>query len=154
MDIPRSDKFIERMAVFLGNPVTEEMLVCLKQKIVSFYQEQGYPIVAVFIPAGQTFSCSTIQVLILVSKLGAVKSEGARYFSNQKITSMFPTQPGQTIRSEVGKEDLQLINLNPFRSTTLIYEPGAKTGETHVILVTQDRFPLRVYGGYENTGNP
>ena len=48
---------------------------------------------------------------------------------------------------------LDWINENPFRSTQLIYEPGPQVGTTDVTLVTKDRFPLRIYGGHQNTGN-
>ncbi len=34
----------------------------------------------------------------------------------------------------------------------MIYVPGSATNTTDVVLQTEDRFPLRVYGGYDNDG--
>lgn len=154
MNVPNEKRFIKIMTNFLEKPFTQETIYILKKEIVSFYQEEGYPIVGVFMPEGQSFSCDTVQILILVGRIGAVQSEGANYFSNEKIGAMFRTKRGEPIRSETVNEDLQWMNLNPFRTTTLVYKPGKEIGETDATLTTKDRFPLRVYGGYENTGNP
>src|SRR5260370_37782724 len=50
--------------------------------------------------------------------------------------------------------DLNWLNSNPFREVSLLYTPGKSAGTTDVILQTKDRFPLRVYAGYEDSGNP
>lgn len=152
--VPKDKKFLEKMECFLGKPFTDETATTLKKEIISYYQGSGYPIVGVFIPSGQTFSCETVQVLILVARLGEVKAEGAKYFSNEKILCQFRLKPGDPIYAETVNEDLQFVNLNPYRRTTLVYEPGKEIGETDILLTTKDRFPLRIYGGYENTGNP
>ncbi len=154
MDVPSKEKFIEALCCFISSPLDEETVLALKETIISFYQKQGYPIVGVFVPEKQDLSSGEIRLLVLVAKLGSVKAEGAKYFSNEKIASQFRTKPGEEIRSERVNEDLQWMNQNPFYSTSLLYEPGQKLGETDVVLLTQDRFPLRVYGGYENVGDP
>jgi hemolysin activation/secretion protein len=45
------------------------------------------------------------------------------------------------------------MNMNPFRSVQPVFAPGGVAGETDVVLRVQDRFPVRVYTGYENSGN-
>lgn len=154
MNIPDEQEFIERMECFLGKPFSKEEVPFLKQEIVSFYQDKGYPVVGAFIPEGQSFSSGSLRVLILVGRLGNVSAKGAKYFCNETIASMFRMKEGALIEEEMVNEDLLWMNLNPFRTTTLVYKPGEKLGETDVVLMTKDRFPLRVYGGYENTGNP
>jgi hemolysin activation/secretion protein len=49
---------------------------------------------------------------------------------------------------------LDWLNNNPFRRVNLLYTPGKEPGTTDLILDTKDRFPLRVYTGYENSGTP
>ena len=44
------------------------------------------------------------------------------------------------------------MNVNSFHSTDAVFRPGTAAGTTDVWLNVKDRFPLRVYTGYENTG--
>jgi hemolysin activation/secretion protein len=48
---------------------------------------------------------------------------------------------------------LQWLGRNPFRTVSGIFTPGATPGTTDVIVKVEDRLPLRVYAGYENSGN-
>ena len=45
------------------------------------------------------------------------------------------------------------MNQNPFHTSDVVYHPGAALGETDIVLQTKDRFPMRFYGGYEDSGN-
>ena len=49
--------------------------------------------------------------------------------------------------------DLNWINRNPFLQSNILMAPGGAPGTTDLMLRTQDRFPLRVYAGFENSGN-
>jgi hemolysin activation/secretion protein len=51
------------------------------------------------------------------------------------------------------RDDLAWINRNPFLQSDFLLAPGDTPGTTDVLLRTEDRFPLRVYAGYENSGN-
>jgi hemolysin activation/secretion protein len=42
---------------------------------------------------------------------------------------------------------------NSFHTTNVIYHPGEGMGATNIELQTKDRFPVRFYGGYEDSGN-
>jgi len=154
MNVIDEQKFIDAMSRFLQQPFSAETIQDLKREVIHFYQKRGFPIIGVFVPAGQDIACGTVSVLILVGKLGSVHAEGARYFSNEKIASKLRIKPGEIIQSAPINQDLVWINQNLFRSTSLIYEPGNALGETNITLVTKDRVPIRVYGGFENTGNP
>jgi len=150
--VPNKKKLSRVMGQYLCEPVSMETLDAMKQSIVHYYQASGYPIVTAIIPE-QDISKGLLAIVVIVGKLGEVHAEGAKYFSNEKIASMIRTKPGAYIRSKRMAEDLDWINDNPFRTTKLIYEPGDEIGKTNVSLETKDRFPVKVYGGYQNTGN-
>jgi hemolysin activation/secretion protein len=62
-------------------------------------------------------------------------------------------QPGNPISSRELQSDLDWLNQNPFHTTDVVYHPGHSLGETDIVLQTTDRFPVRFYGGYEDSGN-
>lgn len=150
--VPDESALYLEMEKYLSHPVSMDLLDSMKQTIVHHYQSNGYPIVGVVIPE-QDVTDGYLVIEVIIGRLGTVHGEGAKYFSNEKIAAMIRTQPNEYIRSSRMAEDLDWINDNPFRSTQLIYEPGSEPGQTNVSLVTKDRFPLKPYAGYQNTGN-
>lgn len=150
--VPDESALYLEMEKYLSHPVSMDLLDSMKQTIVHHYQSHGYPIVGVVIPE-QDVTDGYLVIEVIIGRLGTVHGEGAKYFSNEKIAAMIRTQPNEYIRSSRMAEDLDWINDNPFRSTQLIYEPGSEPGQTNVSLVTKDRFPLKPYAGYQNTGN-
>lgn len=150
--VPDESTLYLEMEKYLSHPVSMDLLDSMKQTIVHHYQSNGYPIVGVVIPE-QDVTDGYLVIEVIIGRLGTVHGEGVKYFSNEKIAAMIRTQPNEYIRSSRMAEDLDWINDNPFRSTQLIYEPGSEPGQTNVSLVTKDRFPLKPYAGYQNTGN-
>ena len=153
VDIPDQDDFMFKMQSYLGKPVSFNQLQEIKQSIIEFYKKRGFKIADVRVPAGQEITNGVVQFIISVGKLGKVKVEGAKYFSKNLLRKHIRTDQGEEISFDRMKEDLQWLNNNPFRHVTLLYEPGENLGETDVNLHVYDRWPLRFYGGYENTGN-
>jgi len=51
------------------------------------------------------------------------------------------------------RDDLAWINRNPFLQSDVLMAPGDVPGTSDVLLRTKDRFPLRAYAGYEDSGN-
>ena len=151
--IPKEKNLINELKSYLGTPITINNLDKIRAVITKHYQDQGYPVVGVSVPAKQVITRGQVQVLILVAKLEKVKSTGAKWFSNKKIAEQVRLKPGQEITSTQILEDLDWLNNNPFRKVDLLYERGETLSQTNMIFETTDRFPLRVYGGIEHTGN-
>jgi hemolysin activation/secretion protein len=86
------------------------------------------------------------------AKLGAIHSEGSRYFASNDLIKYIRTKPGQAIDLQDIVQDLAWMNQNPFRRTNAIFKPGALPGTMDLDLVTTDRWPYRVYTGADNTG--
>jgi len=60
---------------------------------------------------------------------------------------------GDRIESDRLLNDISWMNVNPFRSVQPVFAPGSRDGETDIVLRVEDRFPVRVYTGYEDSGN-
>jgi len=139
-------------AAALGRPVTLRMLNELTRQVVLFYREQGRPVVDVFVPE-QNISSGTVQILVLEGRVGQVRAEGNAHFSSALLTGQVRLRPGEPIASEPLLADLVWLNRNPFRQVDLVFARGVQPGETDIVLRTRDRFPLRVFAGYEDSGN-
>ena len=151
--VPDREQLEEDMGSLLGRAVTIDYLKEIKHAVVRYYRSCGYPLVAVSIPAGQDITDGVIFVRVEVATLGKVKVEGARYFSEEHLKKQVSLHEGDKIASSVVIADLTWLNNNPFRLVNIFYEQGDALGQTDLVLEVHDRFPLRIYGGYQNSGN-
>jgi hemolysin activation/secretion protein len=137
---------------YLDQPVTMKSLAGLSRSIVAFFREHDRPVVNVFIP-GQSITSGFVQVVVVISRVEKIDATGARYFSNSLLKAQVHLRPEEPIRGGEMKSNLNWINRNPFLQSDLLMAPGDAPGTTDLLLRTQDRFPLRVYAGVEDSGN-
>ncbi|NGX52158.1 MAG: hypothetical protein KR126chlam5_00453 [Candidatus Anoxychlamydiales bacterium] len=151
VDIPNPNEFKKKIDKFIGDPITIEKLDEIKIFVVNYFRKEGYPLVGVNIPVGQDITDGDVYVVIQVAKLGKVEVEGARYFSKERIKKQVRLKPNEKISTNKVIQDLEWLNDNPFRNVSAIYQAGDNLNETDVIFNVEDRFPMRVYAGYENS---
>jgi hemolysin activation/secretion protein len=132
--------------------MTRGVLNQLITAVIVHFRDHKHPIVDVVVPQ-QDVSGGVVQVLVLESRVGTVKLAGNEHFSDKDIRSDFRIQPGDMIISDQMRADLEWANQNPFHTSDVIYEPGKEPGTTDILLQTVDRVPLRLYAGYEDSGN-
>lgn len=137
---------------YLGQPLTLRALNRLTREMVIYFRQHGLPVVDVLVPE-QNVSSGTVQILVVEGRLGLVRTEGNKWFTPEQLTAYVRARPGQVIDGPPLIADLEWINQNPFRQVDLVFTRGANAGETDVVLRTRDRYPLRVYTGYEDSGN-
>ena len=137
---------------YLGQPLTLRALNRLTRDAVLYFRQHGRPVVDVLVPE-QNVSTGTVQILVVEGRLGAVRTEGNRWFTAEQIASSVRARPGEVIEGAPLLADMMWINQNPFRQVDLVFTRGGKPGETDVVLRTRDRYPLRVYTGYEDSGS-
>lgn len=144
--------FAELIEPRLGQPLTMGGLNELIREIVVHFRENDRPVVDVIVPE-HDITEGTLQLVVLEGRLGEVRVEGARWFSPKRIGSSVRLEPGDPVSARELLLDLRWLNENPFRSIDAVFAPGEAPGSTDIILRTEDRFPLRVYTGYEDSGN-
>jgi len=145
------DRIKEKLRGYLDKPLTEAVRVNIVSDIVLFYRSQGRPVVAVNTPPQDTTG-GVLQVLVLEAKVGAIKVDGARWFDSGSIAHKLRASSGHEINANDLNEDLDWINRNPFRQVDVVFVKGSELGTTDLVLQETDRFPLRVYTGYEDSG--
>jgi len=150
--VPAASAFRDLAAPYVGQPLTRGRLNTLITAIIVHYRTHDRPVVDVIVPE-QDIAGGVVQILLLESRVGAVTVTGNRWFSDREIRGYFHVQPGNQISAATMRADLEWANQNPFHTSDVVYQPGAAVGTTDIVLQTQDRFPVRVYAGYEDSGN-
>ena len=152
LPVPVPSRFTALAGKYLGNKFTRGDLNHLITDIIVYYRHHGRPVVDLIVPE-QDITTGTVQLLVLEGRLEHVVVTGNHWASNGAITSGITLQPGDEIRSSELLDDLDWLNSNSFHTTSVIYHPGEEMGATSLELQTKDRFPVRPYLAYEDSGN-
>ena len=152
-DLPalRDVRFQNQMRAFLGKPFTAGDLARITAQTRAWLASHDHPFVDVSVPP-QNITSGVIQVVVTEYRLGDIDVVGARYFSKPLVRSASGLKPGETITLNALQEDLARLNENPFLSVDAVFKPGQAPGTTDLELRVKDRFPVRVYVGYDNQG--
>jgi hemolysin activation/secretion protein len=143
--------FLKDFAADLDHPLTFARLADIRKAVVARYREAGLPLVDVYVPE-QDVTNGVVRIAVASYKLGRVSARGNRYFSDKVLTGEMPLTPGGAIREADVASGIAMLNANPYRAVDVIYAPGEAENTTDVILQTEDRFPMRVSAGYDNSG--
>ena len=137
---------------FIGQPVSMASLNRLVSSLYLFYIDRDLPFVSITLPE-QDITAGVVQILVIEGVLGEIDIEGARYFSEDLYRSMLRLKIGKPLRKSVMERDVDWINRNPFRAGNFYLKPGQETaGTTDLVFRVRERFPLRVYAGFNNHG--
>lgn len=143
---------------YLSKPLTEANLERLQTDLVLLCRRLDHPIVDVYYP-DQHVTNGVIQIVIFEGKVSNVKvvNPGRKWYKDGWILSEVHLKPGESISQKQLQEDIDSLNRNGmFREVDVMLSPSKfmddGSGTTDVELRVKDRFPLRVYGGYDNNG--
>lgn len=149
----RNRDVLERtLGSFFGKPLSVKGMGELQKKIESHFRNQESIWVRAIIPE-QKVKDEVLQIEVIRSSVGKVSVEGNRWFAAEDIRKEFQMNPGDPVQDQKMGEALDWVNRNPFRQADLCLAPGSSGGETDLILKVRDRFPVRFYAGYEDSGN-
>ncbi|MCX5789643.1 MAG: hypothetical protein NTX64_14235 [Elusimicrobia bacterium] len=148
-----TEEFKSRISLHLGQPLNRAGRDAIVDDIVLYFREHDRPMVNVTMPPQDIFA-GVVQVLVVEGKVGEVRVQGNRWFSDETLAGRLRAKPGETLYAQKIDEDLDWINRNPFRQVDLSYARGSEVGKTDLVLRARDRFPLRLYAGYDDSGTP
>jgi hemolysin activation/secretion protein len=150
--LAQSPDFNATVQPYLGQAVTLKSLGDMTRSIVAYFRDHDRPVVNVFVPE-QSITSGYVQVVVVISRVEKVDATGAHWFSNKMLKAEVSLRPEEPISGSQMNSDLAWINRNPFLQSDILMAPGNAPGTTVILLRTQDRFPLRVYTGFEDSGN-
>ena len=151
-DLPLLDAaFLHSFDSDLGKPLTFGRLADMRRAVVERYRAAGKPLVDVYVPE-QDVSSGVVHIAVAEFRLGQVRTNGNRYFSDDLLKREMPLEAGAPILQSDVSLGLAVLNANPYRRVDAVFAPGEAANSTDVILQTDDRLPLRVSAGYDNAG--
>jgi len=153
LDVLAGAEFRAAAAGYLGQPLHLADLERLVQETVAHCRENDRPVVDVLVPE-QDVTAGTVQVVVLEARLGRVTASDNRWFENASILGAMRLSPGDKVSASTLEQDLAWLNRNPFRQVDAVFVQGAEPGTTDVQLEVKERYPLRPYVAYNNSGNP
>lgn len=137
---------------FVGRTIAQPMFEQLRARLSGFLRERFGLIVLVTLPPQEATS-GVLQVVVTPSRIGEVQVTGERWFSERVYRDAVPAlAPGNILDLLAIGAGVDEINANAYRRVELVLAPGAQAGTTDVTLQAQDRLPLRVFAGYNDTG--
>jgi hemolysin activation/secretion protein len=148
----------------LNEPLTQASLEQLQVEIIKYCRARGHLVVDVFLRE-QDIVEGTIQIAVIEGKVGKimVQNDGKKWFSDKLILGEIRLREGDAVIENRMNSDLAWLNNNTYQSLTYFdgsfrdvrasFQQGG-LGETDVKLTVQDRFPLRVFAGYDDAGLP
>ncbi len=147
-----SDAFREKIKPFLGKPVSLASIKRLAYVAIKYFHENNRPFVDVSVPE-QDITGGVIQLLVTEARLGEIRVEGHKYYSSKRYKKAIHLETDGTIDEKRLIRDLNYFNKNAFRQIKPFFLSGKKPGTTDLVLKAQERFPVRFYTGYEDTGS-
>lgn len=153
LDLLRSIEFKAMLQPLIGQPINTYNIGRIQREIVLFFRKNQHPLVDVILPDQESVGNGVVQIFILEGKLGKVEVEGNKYYKSSLFTQSVRLRQGDTINGEKLLSDIDWMNRNPGRFVDVAFRQGDKVGESDVVLRVKERFPLRAYVGYENSGS-
>lgn len=152
-DIPLLDRqdLKDQLSRYLGRPLTKGGRIKILDEIALYCRKRGQPFVDVSI-LPQDVTDGVLQILVLQAKVGTVRVMGNKNFTAESTARKMRAKAGDQLDIDRLTEDLDWLNRNPFRRVDLVYVKGTEFGQANLLLKQVDQFPLRVYGGYDDSG--
>jgi hemolysin activation/secretion protein len=147
----KDEAFLAEMRAYIGKPLTFAGVNEITRTVIQRYRAFDHPVVDVVVPE-QDINSGVVQFAVVEPAIGAVRAEGNKYFASETLVDRVRAKPGDLIVGSRLLQDVAALNENPFRRIDLVYERDKEPGLTDIVLRTEDRFPLRVYGGVDNAG--
>jgi hemolysin activation/secretion protein len=142
-----------QLEAYIGKPLTFGDLHAITRLVIAYLRAHQRPLVDVAVPE-QDVTTGVVQIVVTEFTLGRIKVRGNRYFPARVIEQGVENESGMPLDLDQLKHDLDWLNRNPFRKVDAVLARGETAGTTDIQLEVHDRFPLRVYAGYDNSGAP
>lgn len=152
--VPRleDEVLVAKLRTFLDRPASLHTLELIRTTVSTYLSKTDYPFASVVLPP-QDITSGTVQYLVIESKLGEMEVTGNRYFASHLFREPIMIDEGDSINIRELESGLAWINRNGFRHAEALASEGGDYGTTNFEISVQDRFPLRVYTGYNDNGS-
>jgi hemolysin activation/secretion protein len=134
---------------FVGKPVTLGELNRMLDGLGEVAKDAGFLLRRISFPA-QEITSGVVAVRMGTAVVGDVKLAGRPVFGGSFIRKSFRTRSGEPLDEAKVLDDLEWLNRNPLRRTTISQSPGEGDDALDLTLRVRAAKPWRVYGGVDN----
>ncbi len=120
-------------------------------EVTQYYRKAGFILAQAFVPV-QDVKNGVVTLQLLEGKLGAIKTEGNKRYSNRVLARPYKPLLGQPV-TKAGLESA-VLNMTdyPGLNAFAVLRPGSKVGETDLLLKVQKEKPYDFSVGLDNHG--
>lgn len=147
-----SPALASRLAPLKGQQLSFKLLSEIQASVTNHYRDLGLPLVSVTVPP-QEISSGNVKINVTTFVLANKRVEGTSRAPDGFLQSQIRQQKGEQINADRLVEDINWLNLNPFRKVQGIFEPGKDFGTTNVILEVKENRPWSAFAGLSNSGS-
>lgn len=146
------EELAHQLAPFCNQSLLDQNhLLDIRNGIIKYFNQYQQYTVYVSIPE-QEVTSGVIVFEVRQAKIGEVTYKGNHWFSQNRVRDALALQSNEKVDVNGLLNQVSWLNLNPFHHTEVIFAPSINPGQTDIEVVTADRFPLRTFGGGDNTG--
>ena len=146
------EKIREIVEPYEGKELSLREIHKVANLITDLYRQKEYLTSRAYIPP-QDLADGILEIRVLEGKMGELKIEGNRYFSDELLEGKFRIKKGEYFDYEQLRKSLIKINEHPDRIAKSVLVPGTEPGQTDVILKIEDQRPYHVGFEYDNFGS-
>ncbi len=136
---------------YVGRPLSYQLIGQIEADITQFYRDHGRSLVQVTVPP-QEVTSGVLQVNVNTFVLEETAVQGVVGGAQGYVASQIRVKPGQEVNTSTLLEDVNWLNLNPFRHVSVVFEPGKAADSTRLTLQVQNGRPWSAYAGASNSG--
>ena len=153
VNIPLIDTpdFRAKFDKILGGDLTMKAIREISQIIILKFRELDHPFVNISVPE-QDITKGCLQLMIVEGTVGKISVENNKWWRTKQYLQNLRLKSGDYISEKRLIQDIDYINQNSFRSVKPVFKKGDQPGTTDLTLQAEERFPVRVYTGYEDSG--
>lgn len=147
-----SSKKIEKwISQFLDKRLSISEIYQICKVIDQNYAKLGFFLARAY-PPPQEIQGGVLKIRILEGKIGAIKIEGNKRYSEKFIARYFKPFQGKTLNYDEFLKALLLLNENSDLSAGVLFEKGKEFGTADLIVRVSDKWPIHLYLNENNYG--
>jgi len=151
--LPGNQLTLEKRLFPLGvrKTIDAKALQAIESTIYRYFIENNRPFILLSTPS-QRIEDGVVQFCVHESRIDQISIKGNTWSSTERLKKAIYLKEGDSIDQSVLIQNLNFINSNPFRRADVVYSPGRRENTTAIEIVVDERRPIRVYAGTDNTG--
>lgn len=134
-----------------GKKVSFDDLKKIVSQLKTYYRDKRFVAAYIYLPP-QKIKNGTLEVRVVEGRLGNIKIEDNKWFSEKTIRHYLSLKQGEVIRFQDLNASLTDLNKNPDMKARAVLAPGEEPKTTDIVFKIKDKFPIHLNSEVNNLG--